>query len=218
MSEEILNEILRNANRDDLFRQIVVRAYRTGTMIQVYANPVDLSGGYEGYVLEVGDDAFAMQELDDEGELEGVITLTFRSVMEICERSRLLCRLQALRDAQKRAEYESGEEGEEYSQSDLIRGRLERARVRGDLVNVRISTPSDFRFVAGFVRSMNKEFAQFNALTESGNPDGIATVRMQDITAVFEDDWQIRRALLLHQSRENLYDEAESDAYEAPGE
>ncbi|MBI1320609.1 MAG: hypothetical protein GC168_16925 [Candidatus Hydrogenedens sp.] len=220
MSDEILSEILRNANRDNLFRQIIVRARSKGTLVQVFANAHDMESAYEGYVLDLGDDAFQLQEVDEEGQFDGIITMSFREVTEIREHSRLLCRLQVLReaDADVDDEIEPGDEGEEYTGGDLILGRLQMAVAHETLINVRVSSSTDYRFVAGYVRSIDRDFVQFNALTESGNPDGVATVRLRDISAVFEDDWQIRRALKLYERRRDLYGPAEFDAYQAPGE
>jgi len=220
MSDEILSEILRNANRDNLFRQIIERARHKGALVQVFANSHDMESAYEGYVLDLGDDAFLLQEVDEEGHFDGTITMSFREVTEIREHSRLLCRLEALRsqDAEAPEDAEPGEEGEEYTGGDLIAGRLAMALAHRTLINVRVSSATDYRFVAGFVRTIAREFVQFNALTESGNPDGVATVRLRDISAVFEDDWQIRRAMQLYAKRGHLYDPAEFDAYQAPGE
>jgi len=218
MDDEILSEILRKANRDNLFQLIIERARDQGTLLQVYANGHDLETAYEGFVLETGDDAFLLQEIDDEGELDGTITMAYRSVLELREGSRLLCRLDALHGANRQEDYEAAEEGDEYSGADLIRGRLESAHANRRLINVRLASVTDFRHVAGFVRTITNAFVQFDVLTESGNPDGIATVRLEDIIAIYEDDWQIRRATKLYEQRHGLYDGAEFDAYRTPGE
>ena len=218
MDDEILSEILRKANRDNLFQLIIERARDQGSMLQVYANGHDMETAYEGFVLETGDDAFLLQEIDDEGELDGTVTMAYRAVLELREGSRLLCRMQALHGTNQDGDFESGEEGDEYSGADLIRGRLESAHTNRRLINVRLVSNTDFRHVAGFVRTITSAFVQFDVLTESGNPDGIATVRLEDVIAIYEDDWQIRRALKLYERRMGLYDNAEFDTYRMPGE
>src|SRR5690606_889232 len=118
-----------------------------------------MESAYEGYVLDLGDDAFLLQEIDEEGQLDGTITMSFREVTEIRESSRLLCRLEALRaaDAEVEEVVESGEEGEEYTGGDLILGRLQLALAHDTLINVRVSSSTDYRFVAGYVRSIGRD-------------------------------------------------------------
>lgn len=207
MSEELLNEILRNANRNNLFRSIVEKARDRGTMLEIHADRRDLDSGRIGFVLEVGEDGFTFQELDDEGDIDGVVTLSFRSLVELRERSREICRIQALHRAEEEAE--TSDEDLEVSAADMIRGRLEAAQLSNTMIEVRIETDADCRHVRGFVTNVTGEFVQLNVVTYNGDPNGVATLRLQDVSTLFEDDWEIRRARRLYEMRDGLYDSAE---------
>jgi hypothetical protein len=207
MSEELLNEILRNANRNNLFRSIVEKARDRGTMLEIHADRRDLDSGRIGFVLEVGEDGFTFQELDDEGDIDGVVTLSFRSLVELRERSREICRIQALHRAEEEAE--TSDEDVEVSAADMIRGRLEAAQLSNTMIEVRIETDADCRHVRGFVTNVTGEFVQLNVVTYNGDPNGVATLRLQDVSTLFEDDWEIRRARRLYEMRDGLYDSAE---------
>ncbi len=214
MSEELLNEILRNANRNNLFRSIVEKARDRGTMLEIHADRRDLDSGRIGFVLEVGEDGFTFQELDDEGDIDGVVTLSFRSLVELRERSREICRIQALHRVEE--ETETSDEDVEVSAADMIRGRLEAAQISNTLIEVRIETDSDCRHVRGFVTNITSEFVQLNVVTYNGDPNGVATLRLRDVSTLFEDDWEIRRARRLYEMRDGLYDSAEFTSGSSP--
>ena len=215
MSEDLLNEILRNANRNNLFRTLVEKARDRGTLIELHADRRDLESGRIGFVLEVGDENFSFQELDDEGQIDGVVTISFRSILELRERSREVCRIQALHATQDQ-EDETSDEDIEYSSADLIRGRLEAAFAAGLMIEIRIETDSDYRHVRGFVSNLSRDFVQLNVVTYNGDPNGVATLRIQDISTLFEDDWEIRRARRLYEMRDGLYDSAEFEENPSP--
>lgn len=215
MSEELLNEILRNANRNNLFRDIVERARDKGQMIEVHADRRDLDTGRIGFVLEVGDDGFTFQELDEEGEMDGVVTIGFRSVVELRENSREICRIRALYEHPD--EEEASDDDQSYASSDMIRNRLEAAQATGALIEVRIETDNDCRHVRGFVVGVSGEFVQMQTVTYNGDPNGMATMRLREVSTLFEDDWEIRRARRLYRLREGLYDSAEFN-HQAPPE
>lgn len=214
MSEELLNEILRNANRNNLFRTIVEKARDRGTMLEIHADRRDLDSGRIGFVLEVGEDGFTFQELDDEGDIDGVVTLSFRSLVELRERSREICRIQALHRVEE--ETETSDEDVEVSAADMIRGRLEAAQMSNTLIEVRIETDADCRHVRGFVTNITGEFVQLNVVTYNGDPNGVATLRLRDVSTLFEDDWEIRRARRLYEMRDGLYDSAEFTSGSSP--
>ncbi len=214
MSEELLNEILRNANRNNLFRSIVERARDRGVLLEVHADRRDLDSGRIGFVLEVGEDGFTFQELDDEGDIDGVVTISFRSIVELRERSREICRIQALHQVQE--EEAASDEDVEVSTADLIRGRLEAAQLNSTMIEVRIETDADCRHIRGFVTNVTSEFVQLNVVTYNGDPNGVATLRLQDVSTLFEDDWEIRRARRLYEMRDGLYDSAEFTSGSSP--
>lgn len=212
MSEELLNEILRNANRNNLFRSIVDGARDRGSMLEVHADRRNLDAGRIGFVLESGDDGFSFQELDDEGEPDGVVTLSFRSIIELRERSREICRLQALHRAATEEHLAHSEDDASYSNAGVIRSRLESAQASRALIEVRIESDNDVRHIRGFVASVSRDFVQLNVVTFNGDPDGVATVKLNDVSTIFEDDWEIRRARKLYENRAGLYDSAEFES------
>jgi hypothetical protein len=211
MSEELLNEILRNANRNNLFKAIVDGARDRGSLLQVHADRRSLDSGRIGFVLESGDDGFTFQELDDEGEPDGVVTITFRSVIELRERSREICRLQTLHRANNEM-LVHGEDDHSYSSAGVIRNRLEAAQANNALIEVRLETENDVRHIRGFVHSVSRDFVQLNVVTYNGDPDGTATIKLNDVSTIFEDDWEIRRARRLYENRAGMYDSAEFEA------
>lgn len=215
MSEELLNEILRNANRNNLFRDIVEKARDRGTLLEVHADRRDLDAGRIGFVLEVGDDGFSFQELDEEGEMDGVVTIGFRSVVELREESREICRIKALNDNPE--EGTASDDDQSYASADMIRNRLEAAQATGALIEVRIETDNDYRHIRGFIVGVSSEFVQMQTVTYNGDPNGRATMRLREISTLFEDDWEIRRARRLYRLRDGLYDGAEFN-HEAPPE
>jgi len=53
-------------------------------------------------------------------------------------------------------------------------------------------------------------------VTYNGDPNGVATLRLRDVSTLFEDDWEIRRARRLYEMRDGLYDSAEFTSGSSP--
>ena len=205
MSEDLLREILGNANKNDTFRQLLVRAQDVGALVQVYANPHNLDECTIGYVRSVGPDTCTMEELRFTGEPDGNNTFLMRDVIEIATDTRLLRRIELL---QERAGEEAvGDDDLDAEASDCILVELERAMTRRDMVNCKIATPRDFRHVSGFVRAIVDGYVQIELITMEGDPDGVATIRVSDITSVYRNEKRQLAAMLFHSERDRLYPE-----------
>lgn len=180
MSEDLLREILGNANKNDTFRLLLIRAQEARALVQVYANPHNLDEFVVGYVRSVGADTCTLEELRYTGEPDGNNTFLMRDVVEIASDTRLLRRIELLQEHAE-TEIEEDEESFEPEVSDCISVELERALGRNEIVNCKITTPRDFRHVSGFVRSLLNGYVQIELITMEGDLDGMATIRVGDI-------------------------------------
>ncbi len=208
MSEDLLREILGNANKNDTFRLLLVRAQEARALVQVYANPHNLDEFIVGYVRSVGADTCTMEELRYTGEHDGNNTFLMRDVVEIATDTRLLRRIELLQEhVEVEAEGEEDEESFEPEVSDCISIELERALGRNEIVNCKITTPRDFRHVSGFVRSLLNGYVQIELITMEGDLDGMATIRVGDISSVYRNEKRQQAAMLFHSEQDRLYPE-----------
>lgn len=206
MSEDLLREILGNANKNDTFRLLLIRAQEARALVQVYANPHNLDEFIMGYVRSVGADTCTMEELRYTGEPDGNNTFLMRDVVEIARDTRLLRRIELLQEHAE-ADGEEDEEGFEPEVADCIAVELERALGRNEIVNCKITTPRDFRHVSGFVRSLLNGYVQIELITMEGDLDGMATIRVADISSVYRNEKRQQAAMLFHSEQDRLYPE-----------
>jgi hypothetical protein len=204
MSEDLLREILGKANKNDTFRQLLLRAQDAQVMVQVFANPHNLDESILGYVRSVGPDTCTMEEIKFSGESDGNNTFFIRDVIEVASNTRLLRRMELL---QEQSEADEDDEEGAPDVADCIMSELELAQSRGELVNCKIATPRDFRHVSGFVRSIINGYIEIGLITMEGDPDGVATIRVSDICTLYRNEKRQQAAMLFHSERERLYPE-----------
>jgi len=204
MSEDLLREILGKANKNDTFRQLLIQAQERGELIQVFANPHNLDEFVIGFVRSVGPDTCTMEEIRYSGEEDGNNSFLIRDVIQIAEDTRLLRRVALLRE--RAAEIDEPEELD-AEVSDCFVTELERALVRHEIVNCKISTLRDFRHVSGFVREVRGGYVRIALITMEGDLDGLATIRINDIVSVYRNEKRQQAAMLFHSERDRLYPE-----------
>ncbi len=209
MSEELLREILRNANRGDLYLQILREAREKNTLVQIHANPHDLEQPVIGYVRSIGDETCIVQELDWEGLPDGLTTITIRQIRQIQQNTRHLCRIAWLQQHHPHPFDPMEIEDLTEDPEDCLVSELELARDSGQLVNCRIASENDFVQVLGFVRDIVDGYVQIHLLTIWGEPDGVATVRLQDIVSIYRNDRQQNAAYTLYENRHEVYKQTE---------
>lgn len=204
MSEDLLREILGNANRNDTFRQLLIHGQATQTLLQVFANPHNLDEYIVGYVRSVGPDTCTMEEIRYTGESDGNNSFLIRDVIQISEDSRLLRRIEILRERTSDIE-----EPEEFAPevADCFLTELARAQAMHEMVNCKIATSRDFRHVSGFVHAIKDGYAQIALITMEGDPDGLATIRLNDVVSVYRNEKRQQAAMLFHSERDRLYPE-----------
>ncbi len=208
MSEDLLREILGNANKNDTFRQLLVRAQDANALVQVFSNPHNLDESVIGYVRSVGPDTCTMEEMRFTGEVDGNNTFFMRDVIEIATDTRLLRRIELLQERSEGVEMDDDDDdGLSPEVPDCITAELEHAQARREMVNCKIATPRDFRHVSGFVRAVLNGYAEIELITMEGDPDGIATIRVSDITSVYRNEKRQLAAMLFHSERDRLYPE-----------
>ena len=204
MSEDLLREILGNANKNDTFRKLLVRAQDTCALVQVFANPHNLDECTIGYVRSMGPDTCTMEEMRYTGEPDGNTTFFLRDVIQIATDTRLLRRIELL---QEHSEVDGDEVLDTEEVPDCIAVELERAQARHEMVNCKIATPRDFRHVSGLIRSLRNGYVEIEVITMEGDPDGVATIRVNDITSVYRNEKRQQAAMLFHSERDRLYPE-----------
>ena len=74
-------------------------------------------------------------------------------------------------------------------------------------MNCKITTPRDFRHVSGFVRSLLNGYVQIELITMEGDLDGMATIRVGDISSVYRNEKRQQAAMLFHSEQDRLYPE-----------
>lgn len=204
MSEDLLREILGNANKNDTFRLLLIQARDRQSLIQVYANPHNLDEFVIGYVRTVGPDTCTMEEIRFNGEDDGNNSFLIRDVVQIAEDTRLLRRVALLREC---AHLLGDPDGLEPETSDCFITELERAQARHEMVNCKIATHRDFRHVTGFVDQLKDGYVRIAIVTMEGDPDGLATIRVNDIVSVYRNEKRQQAAMLFHSERDRLYPE-----------
>lgn len=194
MSDDLLREILKEANRNDLFRQVLSKARQQRTLVQIHANAQNLEQSHLGYVRSVGDETLLLQELTWEGETDGTTAFNMRDIVQISQNTRKLRRVQLLHDEGLPPEDLEIETLEEEC-SDCVEAELQRAQSNGELVSLRVATDHDYNQIGGFVTLVGDGYVQLEMLTTAGEPDGVCTIRVRDIASVMRNDRQHRAAM-----------------------
>lgn len=208
MSDELLREILREANRDELFRKALEEARDAGCMVEVHANVVDLEHSVIGFVHSVGLDLCHVLEIGETGLPDGLASFHLSDVRHIARDTRGLCRRRLLYENRARfidLDPPAFLEPEDVSIEGHLHALID-ARDSGAMVSVRIATEQDFRHVNGRVRSIHDGYAEIARIDRHGEPDGVSLLRLRDIALVYRNDQRQRMAELWHAHRDSLYD------------
>lgn len=204
MSDDLLREILREANKGDLFRKILTQARVSKTLVQIYANPQNLEQSHVGFVRSLGEETVLLQELTCEGEPDGTTAFGIRQILEIAQNTRKLRRVQLLHERGLHL-IGGGDAGISEESEDCVEDELQRALEAEEIVSLRVTTDHDYSQVGGFVRYVGDGYVQVELITTVGEPDGLATLRITDVSCVMRNDRQHRAAMQYYKHREELY-------------
>ena len=210
MSDDIIREILREANKSDLFRKVLLQARSARRLVQVFANAQNLDQSHVGFVRNLGEDTLLLQELTWEGEPDGTTAFNMRELIQVSENTRKLRRVQLLNE---QGLHPFGESLDHFDEEavDCVETELKRAQEQEQLVSLRISTDHDYSQLGGFVRFVGDGYVQLELITTAGEPDGLATLRMKDVACVMRDDRQHRAAMQYYRFRAQLYGHGQRD-------
>lgn len=210
MSDDLLRDILREANKGDMFRKVLAQARDTKSLVQIYANAQNLEQSHIGFVRSLGGETLLLQELTWEGETDGTTAFGMREVLEIATNTRKLRRTQLLFE-QGLHDLSEEEEIIEEECDNCVEEELKRAQSAEELVSLRVATEHDYTQVGGFVRYVGDGYVQVEMITTAGEPDGLATLRIKEVACVMRNDRQHRAAMQFYKYREQLYGQEPSE-------
>ena len=204
MNEELFDEILKKAAREDLYHRILKESLDGGTPVVLYANPRDLEAWTFGYVQRVGDHTVSLQQLDADGEFEGTVSLRIGDIVVIMQDTRFERRARLLQEHLGTV-IDANAEAEDLDEREVFLEELRSAKASGDVVNCRVSSDRDSQEVVGFVAEVTGDFAQIRMLTPDGEPNGLATLRLEDISRISRNEKYLNHLQILYERRKELY-------------
>jgi hypothetical protein len=218
VSDELLREIVQNANRDEQFRKQLIEAQRQHSLVEIYANPQDLDQGTIGFVLGVGHDTCRIQEVDEEGMPDGATTISLRDVRQVAWNTRFLCRLKLLFE-NRSSFFDTAEEAQDEDDEaeapvlDDVLYELCQAMHNKHMISVRVATDQDYRHANGYVRRLTGGYLELDRVDRFGESDGKALVRIKDVVMIYRNDRRQQMAMLWREHRKDIYKDAEHFHY-----
>ncbi|MDR1613028.1 MAG: hypothetical protein LBT97_09630 [Planctomycetota bacterium] len=191
---------------DNLFREVLMEAHREKRLVCVFRDPSDLRRFAVGYVAGVSESDYSLQQVDPDGNLDGLDIGAIDDVIEIRSESRYarqICLLMENRDEPKGRATPgwTGKPNPESCLDEVMRQALKEKLV----VNLLIATGDDELRFYGIVRELTGTHTKIDVLTDDGEPDGTSVIRLDDIAGLQVNTRDELKVALFNRHRMHLY-------------
>ena len=167
-----------------------------GEFCSPYFNPDDTCEHLTGYINCFNDNEILVNHINERGEYDGYIWKPMEALIRVEKNGsyeKKICKLYAAK----------GQEHKELNidSTNILLSLLQRAKDNNLVVQIDLGDDS----VAGFVKNINKEYVELQALFDDGTPDGISVcdlglVKQVDCDGEYEQD-----IYLLYNSLQEIY-------------
>ena len=192
---------------DDLFCEILREAQRERQLVCIFRDPSDLRRFAVGFVEAVSDSDYTLQQIDPEGNPDGLDIGSIDDIIEIRKESRYARQIALLMEKEEEpptAKAGQGWNGKPNPESCLDEV-LRRSMVEKLVVNILLATGDDELRFYGIVRELTDSHARVDVLSDDGEPDGTSVIRLDDIAGLQVNTRDERKVALFNRHRMHLY-------------
>ncbi len=192
---------------DDLFCEILREAQREKQLVCIFRDPSDLRRFAVGFVEAVSDSDYTLQQIDPDGNPDGLDIGSIDDIIEIRKESRYARQIALLmekEEEQPAAKPTQGWTGKPHPESCLDEV-LRRSMMEKLVVNILLATGDDELRFYGIVRELTDTHARVDVLSDDGEPDGTSVVRLDDIAGLQVNTRDERKVALFNRHRMHLY-------------
>ena len=190
---------------DNFFVNVLNQARKSKSLVCVFRDPTDLRRFAVGYVVAVGTHDYTLQQIDPDGNPDGLDVGVLDDIIEVRRDSRYTRQMTLLMEHKNNlASGESPWQAPANPES-CLEAVLDQAKKDKLVVNVLVATGEDeIRFFA-LVRELSDSHACFDVLTDDGESDGSSTLRLDDIAGLQINTREERKIALFNRHRTHLY-------------
>ncbi|MCC8166426.1 MAG: hypothetical protein LIQ31_09805 [Planctomycetes bacterium] len=192
---------------DDLFCEILREAQREKQLVCIFRDPSDLRRFAVGFVEAVSDSDYTLQQIDPDGNPDGLDIGSIDDIIEIRKESRYARQIALLMEKEeepaitKPAQGWSGTPNPESCLDEVLR----RSLIEKLVVNILLATGDDELRFYGIVRELTDTHVRVDVLSDDGEPDGTSVVRLDDIAGLQVNTRDERKVALFNRHRMHLY-------------
>ena len=191
---------------DDLFTDILREAQREKQLVCIFRDPSDLRRFAVGFVEAVSDADYSLQQIDPDGNPDGLDIGSIDDIIEIRKESRYARQIALLmekddEDLPKPAQGWNGKPNPESCLDEVLR----RSMLEKLVVNILLATGDDELRFYGIVRELSDTHVRVDVLSDDGEPDGTSVVRLDDIAGLQVNTRDERKVALFNRHRMHLY-------------
>lgn len=191
---------------DDLFTDILREAQREKQLVCVFRDPSDLRRFAVGYVEAVSGADYTLQQIDPNGNPDGLDIGPIDDIIEIRKESRYVRQIALLmeKDDDPAPKPTGGWNGGPNPESCLDEV-LRRSMLEKLVINVLLATGDDELRFFGIVRELSDTHVRIDVLTDDGEPDGTSVIRIDDIAGLQVNTREEGKIALFNRHRMHLY-------------
>ena len=191
---------------DDLFCEILREAQKERQLVCIFRDPSDLRRFAVGFVEAVSDSDYTLQQIDPDGNPDGLDIGSIDDIIEIRKESRYARQIALLmeKEEEPQARPAQGWNGKPNPESCLDEV-LRRSMVDRLVVNVLLATGDDELRFYGIVRELTDTHTRIDVLSDDGEPDGTSVIRLDDIAGLQVNTRDERKVARFNRHRMHLY-------------
>ncbi len=190
---------------DDLFCDILKEAQRERQLVCIFRDPSDLRRFAVGFVEAVSDADYTLQQIDPDGNPDGLDIGSIDDIIEIRKESRYARQIALLMEKEEEPSRQpQGWNGKPHPESCLDEV-LRRSMADKLVVNLLLATGDDELRFYGIVRELTDTHARIDVLSDDGEPDGTSVIRLDDIAGLQVNTRDERKVALFNRHRMHLY-------------
>ena len=190
---------------DDLFCEILHEAQRERQLVCIFRDPSDLRRFAVGFVEAVSDSDYTLQQIDPDGNPDGLDIGSIDDIIEIRKESRYARQIALLMEKEEEPQKQpQGWTGKPHPESCLDEV-LKRSMLDKLVVNILLATGDDELRFYGIVRELTDTHARLDILSDDGEPDGTSVIRLDDIAGLQVNTRDERKVALFNRHRMHLY-------------
>lgn len=191
---------------DDLFCEILREAQRERQLVCIFRDPSDLRRFAVGFVEAVSDSDYSLQQIDPDGNPDGLDIGSLDDIIEIRKDSRYARQIALLMEKEEEPQQKptQGWNGKPNPES-CLEEVLRRSMLEKLVVNILLATGDDELRFYGIVRELTETNARIDVLSDDGEPDGTSVIRLDDIAGLQVNTRDERKVSLFNRHRMHLY-------------